>query len=159
MRMTVNNKGRKSYRGSLGNAGRVDGGHLKHLHGFPYLIRSEKGDCREVKTGQTSQSQSSESKCVQSRRTIPFVEAAVPAAINRFCRRHACRYKSNCLLWRERSDDCLEARVATQGVPQRVETQIPVSHMAPWQFGCFRQSFNCPVLVARPRINDSQVLD
>src|SRR4029077_7879539 len=63
------------------------------------------------------------------------------------------------LLWRERSDDCLEARVAPQRVPQRVKTQVTVGHMAPWQFGCFRQSFNCAVLVASPRINDSQILD
>jgi hypothetical protein len=49
--------------------------------------------------------------------------------------------------------------IAPQRIPQRVKTQIAVSHMAPWQFGCFRQAFNCAVLVARPRINDRQVLD
>src|SRR5438874_2618664 len=93
------------------------------------------------------------------RRAISCVEAAVPAAMNRFFRRHACHYNSNCSLGRERSDDCLEARIAPQRIPQRMKTQIAVSHMASWEFGRLRQSLNCPVLVARPRINDSQVLD
>src|SRR5262249_12395843 len=31
--------------------------------------------------------------------------------------------------------------------------------MAPWQLHCLSQSFNCGVLVARPRINDGEVLN
>src|SRR5204863_8256164 len=93
------------------------------------------------------------------RRAISCIEAAVPAAMNRFCRRYVCYYNSNCSLRRERSNDCLEARIAPQRIPQRVKAQIAVSHMASWEFGRLGQSLNCAVRVARPRVNDSQVLD
>lgn len=36
------------------------------------------------------------------------------------------------LFRREGSDDCFKARVAPQWVPERIETQIAVSNMAPW---------------------------
>src|ERR1700692_2692142 len=60
---------------------------------------------------------------------------------------------------REGSDDCFKARVAPQWVPERIETQMAISHMVPWQLDCLSQPFNCAILVARPRINDSQVLN
>src|SRR6266487_2037196 len=66
----------------------------------------------------------------------------------------ACR-----LLWRKRSDDFLKARVAPQRIPERIETQMAVSNMAPWQLHCLSQSFNCAILIARPSINNSQVLN
>ena len=35
---------------------------------------------------------------------------------------------------------------------------MAVSNMAPWQLHCLSQSLNCAILVARPSINDSEVL-
>jgi hypothetical protein len=63
------------------------------------------------------------------------------------------------LLWRKRSDDCFKARIAPQRIPKRIETRIAVADNATGQLRCYRQSFDCAILVARPRINDSQVLD
>src|SRR6266581_2148927 len=60
---------------------------------------------------------------------------------------------------REGSDDCFKARVAPQWVPERIETQIAVSNVAPWQLHCLSQSFNCAILLASPRINDREVLN
>ena len=96
---------------------------------------------------------------------LPFVLLHNPAARRSYpdcqeekslCLKEAKRIESAAarLFRRKRSDDCFKARVAPKRVPQRVKTQIAVSHMAPWQFCRFRQSFNCAVLVARPRINE-----
>src|SRR6185437_7869640 len=59
----------------------------------------------------------------------------------------------------ERSDNRFKSRVTPQWVPQRIETQIAVSNMAPWQLHYLSQSFNCAILVARPRINDREILN
>src|SRR5882724_1870861 len=66
----------------------------------------------------------------------------------------------NCcsIFWRERSDDCFKTRVAAQRIPKGMETQMSVAQMAARQLRYLGQSFNCAILVARPRINDSQVL-
>src|SRR6266487_2641915 len=65
----------------------------------------------------------------------------------------ACR-----LLWRKRSDDFLKARIAPQRVPERRGLRKGVGNMEPWQLHCLSQSLNCAILVARPSINDSEVL-
>src|SRR6266481_210947 len=63
------------------------------------------------------------------------------------------------LLRHKRSDDVVEARIASQRVPERIETQITVGNVAPWQLDCLTQSFNCAIILACPRINDSEVLN
>jgi hypothetical protein len=63
------------------------------------------------------------------------------------------------LLRRQRSYDRFKSRIAPQRIPKRIETQMAISNMAPWQLGCFGQSFNCAVLFPCPCINDGQVLD
>src|SRR5437667_1604434 len=63
------------------------------------------------------------------------------------------------LLRCERSHNRLEARVAPQRIPERMEAQIAVSNMAPRQLHYLSQSFNCAILVARPRINDREILN
>ena len=60
---------------------------------------------------------------------------------------------------REGSNDCFETRVAPQRIPERIEAQIAVTNMAPWQLHYFSQSFNCTILVACPRINDREILN
>src|SRR4029077_13557683 len=59
----------------------------------------------------------------------------------------------------ERSDNRFEARVTPQRIPERIEAQIAVTNMAPWQLHYLSQSFNCAILVARPRINDREILN
>ena len=63
------------------------------------------------------------------------------------------------LSWCEGSDDCFEARLAPQRVPEGIEAQIAVSNVAPWQLHCLRQSFNGVIRVARPCINDREILN
>src|ERR1043166_4217261 len=63
------------------------------------------------------------------------------------------------LLRCERSDNRFKARVAPQRIPEGMEAQIAVSNMAPWQLHYLSQSFNCAILVARPRINDREILN
>src|SRR5204863_7689643 len=63
------------------------------------------------------------------------------------------------LFRREGRHDRVKPRVAPQRRPERIETQIAVSNMAPWQLRCLSQSFNCSILIARRRINDREVLN
>src|SRR6266540_6191541 len=59
----------------------------------------------------------------------------------------------------ERSDYRFKARIAPQRIPERIETQMAVSNVAPWQLHCLIQAFNRAILVACPSINDSEVLN
>src|SRR6266481_6245504 len=63
------------------------------------------------------------------------------------------------LFRRKGSDDCFKARIASQRIPERIETQMAISNMAPRLPRCFAQPFDCVILIARPGINDGQVLD
>src|ERR1700746_831033 len=40
-----------------------------------------------------------------------------------------------------------------------METQIAVTNMAPWQIHCLSQSFDGVIFVARPRIDDREILN
>src|SRR4029453_410042 len=66
---------------------------------------------------------------------------------------------SHSLLRGNRSDNCLKARVAAQRVPELIEAQLAISNLASRQLRCFSQSLDGAILLARPRINDGQVLD
>src|SRR5437762_7223809 len=89
------------------------------------------------------------SKKIFCRRKLP----TAPAAARLIQNPAAC-----CLLRRKRSDDLIKARVSSQRVPNRIETQIAVAQTAPRQLRCLGQSFDCAIVVARPCINDCQVL-
>jgi hypothetical protein len=63
------------------------------------------------------------------------------------------------LLRRKRSDDRIKARIASQRIPKRIKTQMAVAQTSYWQIHSFIQLFDCAILVARPCINDGQILD
>src|SRR5438094_7097256 len=63
------------------------------------------------------------------------------------------------LLWCKRSDDAVEARIASQRVPEGIQTQMAVSNMTPRQLHSVIQSFDCAVFLARPGIDDGEVLN
>ena len=70
-----------------------------------------------------------------------------------------CFSSAELLFRRERSDNRFKSRVASQWVPERIETQIAVSNMAPWPLHYLGQPLNCAILLASPRINDREVLN
>src|SRR5258708_2831813 len=62
----------------------------------------------------------------------------------------------SCRFWRERGNDCFEARNTAQRIPARIEMEIAVGNVD----GDFRQHFqffNRQVALAGPRVNPGQV--
>jgi len=59
---------------------------------------------------------------------IRIVVAAVSAALHQM---QAVRLPPQTLLWCERGDDFLEARIAAQRIPQRAQAQVAISVFAP----------------------------
>ena len=57
------------------------------------------------------------------------------------------------LFWSKRGDNFLKARVAAQGVPNRVKAQLPITQKARKMY-CFIQLFERTIFLARPRINE-----
>src|ERR1041384_7016349 len=63
------------------------------------------------------------------------------------------------LSWCEGSDDCFEARLAPQRVPEGIEAQIAVSNVAPGEIHCLLQTVNGVICVSLACINDREILN